>query len=404
MVMSMSFKDKLPSIQQKLKDEKMNGWLIYDFRRNNDIGCDFLEIPHDQLLTRRFFYWIPKYGEPVKVVSLVEPNSLDHLPGKKLTYLSWQNLEQYVKSLLTPQTSIVMEYSPKNAVPAVSKVDAGTMDLIRSFGVDVLSSAEIMQHYTSVWDESQLKLHLEAAKVLDDTAQKTWQMIHDVIKANHKLTEYDVQQFMIEYMHMNHCVLEGHPICAINENSADPHYTPTAKKSKSIVPGDFILIDLWCKKKERHAVFADITRVACLGKPTEKQQMVFQIVRKAQQQATEFVQKRILEDKPLMGWEIDQAARQVIVDADFGQYFIHRTGHNIDIKDHGNGTHIDSLETLDLRPIIPNTCFSIEPGIYITGEFGVRLEYDIFIKADKSILVTGGIQDTIPDLLNSQQR
>ncbi len=391
----LAFETKIPSIQKHLRENKVNGWLIYDFRRNNDLGCDFLEIPHEQLLTRRFFYWIPQRGKPVKIVSMVEPKTLDHLPGNTLVYHSWQELEKYVKSLVAHK-KIIMEYSPKNAVPAVSKVDAGTMDLVRSFETEVESSADIMQYYTSVWSEEQLKLHLEAAKVLEETVDKTWKMISDVLKQSKKVTEYDIQQFMIEYMHIKDCILEGNPICAVNENSADPHYSPQSNSAKTIFPGDFILIDLWCKKREPKAVFADISRMGYAGKtPKDKHKEVFGVVRDAQKQATEFVQKQLVAGKTLMGCEVDKVSRDVIKNAGYGQYFVHRTGHNIDIKDHGNGTHIDSLETQDVRHLIPGTCFSIEPGIYIPNEFGVRLEYDVYIKPNKTILITGGVQDSI---------
>jgi Xaa-Pro aminopeptidase len=382
------------NVQQLLKERKLDGWLLYDFRRSNDIACSFLEIPPNQLLTRRFYYWIPTEGDPIKIVSAVEPHTLDHLKGNKVIYHSWQDLENLLKKTLRKHFKIAMEYSPYNAVPTVSKLDAGTMDFIRSLQVEVVSSADLLQKFTSVWTEEQLASHRAAANFLDHTAGKTWRYIAENLHSN--ITEYDVQQFILLEMEKNGFITDHDPICAVNENSADPHYTPNSKHSKKISSGDFILIDLWCKQKLSKAVYADISRVGIVNrKPTSKEQEIFAIVLFAQKAATDFVRQSFETGKPICGWEVDQVARNAISEKGYGKFFVHRTGHNIGIQDHGTGTHMDNLETHDDRLLIPGTCFSIEPGIYIPAEFGIRLEYDVYIHINGKIEITGGIQETI---------
>jgi len=380
-------------IQNDLIKESLDGWLIYDFRRTNDLGCRFLKIPSDALLTRRFLYWIPRMGDPIKVVHQIEPKVLDHLPGSVQTYQTWRDFEMALQRILQGSSRIAMEFSPRNAIPTVSKVDGGTIDLVRSFDVEVASSANILQRFTSVWTEAQLKSHLAAANFLDRLAQEVW----DYIRDRDGLDESAVQQFMVDRMEEKGFMSDDPPICAVNENSADPHYTPTKDKTRPIQIGDWILIDLWCKQKgSDEAVYADITRVALLGKePSEKQQKVFEIVKAAQNNATELVRKRLSKGESVKGWEVDQVARCTIVDAGYGPFFVHRTGHNIDTRDHGPGANVDNYETRDERELIGGTCFSIEPGIYLPKEFGVRLEYDVYLYPDGRVLVTGGVQDKI---------
>lgn len=390
------FSDRLPSIQQKLNQQKIDGWLFYDFRCSNDLACEFLEIPSSTLLTRRFCYWVPQKGEPIKIVSIVEPHVLDHLPGTTQSYRSWKEFEGHICSLLQNVSSIAMEYSPRNAIPSVSKVDAGTMEIIRNCHVEVMSSADLLQSYMSVWDAYKLSTHLAAAQILDATASNTWQFIKQKLKNKETITEYDVQQFMLDEFKKNKCMTNSPPICAVNEHSADPHYSPSKINPTVIKEGDFILIDLWCKQDVPKAVYADITRVGVAAdKPTEKQQKIFSIVKRAQEEGTKLVQESFASGTPLMGWEVDQTCRKVIEDAGYGPFFVHRTGHNIDIQDHGNGANLDNLETQDRRLLLPGTCFSIEPGIYLSGEFGVRLEYDVYVHHDGHIQITGGIQEQI---------
>ncbi len=390
---------RLPSIQRYLSLHQLNGWLLYDFRRTNPLACDFLKIPSSALLTRRFFYWIPQKGSPIKIVPIIEPHHLDHLPGEKIQYRSWQELEKILETTLEGSLKIAMEYSPRSSIPAISKVDGGTVDLIRSYNVEVVSSADLLQQYTSTWDVYQLQTHLKAAEVLDRTVAKAWLKISQCLKSNSPISDYDVQQFILNEFEVNDCMTEGYPICALNAYSADPHYTPSMHNSQNIKKGDFILIDLWCKQKLPNAVYADITRVGFGGdKPSSKQQTIFEIVKKAQTTAKDFVRECFKHNKPVMGCEVDQVCRDVIEEAGYGEYFVHRTGHNIGTKDHGDGAHLDNLETHDTRLLLKKTCFSIEPGIYLPGEFGVRLEYDVYVHDTGEIQVTGGTQDTITTL------
>jgi Xaa-Pro dipeptidase len=393
-------KQKLQVIQVDLQKQQIDGWLFYDFRHSNDLACNFLGISSEQMLTRRFYYWIPAIGEPLKIVSAIE-NPLKKLPGKTLIFSGWQQMEEHLKTAFKGARRVAMEYSPRNAIPYISKVDAGTIEMVRDLGVEVVSSCDLLQKFTSLWTDEQLAMHLEAADVLDRTAAKTWAMIFGKINNDEKITEYEVQQFILSEFKLNGCVTSDAPICAVNAHSADPHYSPDENRCSRIKSGDFILIDLWCKLNKPNAVFADITRVGVAAKkPTEKQQEIFSIVKAAQENATELVRARFAANQPLQGWEVDKTARDVITAAGYGEYFVHRTGHNIDIADHGNGAHIDNLETQDQRFLLKQTCFSIEPGIYLPGEFGVRLEYDLYITKAGEVLVTGGTQNELETMKN----
>lgn len=392
----MRFEEKLSETQQMLTERKLNGWLLYDFRRTNDLACQFLEIPPQQLLTRRFFYWIPAKGTPVKIVHIIEDQALNHLPGKTLHYRSWQEIETHLASVIPHGTCIAMEYSPRNAIPYVSKVDAGTIELVRDLGVEVSSSADLLQRYTSVWDAHKLQSHLAAAEVLCTTVDNAWRLIGDCLNSGKPITEYTVQQFILQEFERQGCTTDDSPICAVNAHSANPHYCADASHATKIKKGDFILIDLWCKQKLPRAVYADITRVGVAApSPTERQQEIFNIVKEARDTATQLVRTRFATTQLLMGCEVDQCCRNIINAAGYGPNFIHRTGHNIDEKDHGNGANLDNLETQDYRRLLPGTCFSIEPGIYLPGEFGVRLEYDVYIHPSGDVQVTGGIQEEI---------
>lgn len=389
--------EKIMTSQQHLDKANIDGWLFYDFRKTNDLACNFLEISSEMLLTRRFFYWIPRKGQPIKIVHRIEVHTLEHLPGKILEYSSWQELEANLREVLSASKRIVMEYSPNNAIPYVSKVDGGTIDLVRKCGVEIQSSADILQQYTSVWTAEQLSSHLAAADVLDQTVDKAWLLIAESIKKRQALTEWDIQQYILKEFDRLGCVTADAPICAVNGHTANPHYSPDKHRCAQIKRGDFILIDLWCKKNTPKSVYADITRVGVANEiPTKRQQEIFQIVKDARDAAMDFLKKRISLNQMIMGWEVDQVCRDVIEKAGYGKFFTHRTGHNIGERDHGDGANIDNLETKDSRRLLPGSCFSIEPGIYLPGEFGVRLEHDVYLELDgKGMRVTGGLQKEI---------
>jgi len=392
----MEFENKLKEVQQSLIEQQIDGWLIFDYRRSNPLAFTILEISPSQMVTRRFFYWIPQKGNPIKIVPLIEPYTLDHLPGHTWFYKGWQELERFLFSIAVEAKKIAMEYSPYNSLPNVSKVDAGTIELIRKTGAEVVSSANILQRYTSVWTPAQLQSHLTAAHVLEEIVDQTWTYIERSLQMKESLDEYKVQQFMLQAMDQKGCYAADWPTCAVNVHSADPHYHPTAGAALPIFIGDFILLDLWCKQKGPHAVYADITRVGVAApQPTEKQQNVFNIVKGARDLGTAMIKDHYENHRPLQGWQVDQVCRDFIQKAGFGNYFIHRTGHNIGEDVHGPGANLDNLETHDYRELLAGTCFSVEPGIYLPDEFGVRLEYDIYLDPVGQMRITGGIQEQL---------
>jgi Xaa-Pro aminopeptidase len=392
----MAFEAKLKEVQASLVEEEIDGWLLFDFHHSNSLAYTFLEIPPGKMVTRRFFYWIPKQGEPVKIVPLIEPYTLDHLPGVKWFYRGWQELERLLFSLAVENSKIAMEYSPYNALPTISKVDAGMVELIRKTGAEVVSSGNILQHYTSIWKPDQFQSHLVAAKVLESVVDRTWAFIERSLQLQIPLDEYQVQQFMLQTIQEEGCQATDWPTCAVNVHSSDPHYHPEPSRAFPIRMGDFILLDLWCKQKVPHAVYADITRVGvAAARPTRKQEEIFNIVKDARNEATLFIKEHYENRRPLQGWQVDQVCRNLIQESGYGEYFIHRTGHNIGEDVHGPGANLDNFETHDYRQLLPGTCFSVEPGIYIPHEFGMRLEYDIYLDPAGKVCITGGIQEEL---------
>lgn len=388
--------NKIKEAQEYLKERRIDGWLLYDFHGSNHLARYFLGMPASMMTTRRFFYWIPAVGEPVKVVHAIEDNALSSVPGEKKIYSSWQSLEKVVAGVLKGAKKVAMEYSPRNAIPYASLVDGGTIDLVRSFGVEVVTSADFLPNFTAVLTDEQVESHLRAAKALDRIVNGAWEWIHDQLTAGKRITEYDVQQKLVADFKMKDLITDHDPIVGVNAHSADPHYAPKEGESSPIERGDFILIDLWAKEMDEKSVFGDITRVAVAAdKPTPMQQEIFDIVRSAQKAGIDLVKSRFAEEKRVEGWEVDEAVRTVIREAGYGTNFIHRTGHNIEIALHGSGADMDNLEMHDVRPILPGTAFSIEPGIYLPGEFGVRLELDLLVRKDGRVEVTTGEQDSI---------
>jgi len=390
----------IQAVQAALVQAGIRGWLLYDFRRSNDIACRLLDLPSEQLLTRRFCYWIPAQGTPVKLVHRIEAGILDHMPGRTVPYHSWQSFEKHLQQCVDGVQSVAMEYSPNNSIPTVSRVDAGTVELVRSFGVQVVSSADLIQAFLCVWDEEKTQLHWQAAEVVDRTVSEAWEYIEGALREETQVSDYEVQQFILRRFAEADCVTESPPICALNADSADPHFSPNPHEPRWIQRGDFILIDLWCKRKVPRATYADITRVGVAAPTaTHRQQEIFHYVKDARDKAFSLVQERLDEGKEVRGWEVDEVARKCIAAAGYGDHFIHRLGHNIDESDHGDGANLDNLETRDERLLLPGTCFSIEPGIYLPGEFGVRLEYDVFIDPQGRPHITGGIQNQIRTLV-----
>lgn len=386
----MSFQSKIEQIQHVLRDYHLDGWLLYNFRNTNIFATKLLNMPSDKLSSRRYFYFIPANGEPQKLVHSIEQYDLDHIPGTKIIYNQWQTLHAGIKKLLGTSRTICMEYSPNNDIPYLSKVDAGTLEFIRSFGVDVISSGNIVQYFEARWSDEQLADAQQTAKILYQIIDKAFVFIGEQLRSNSKVTEYDVQQLIMHEFEKNDLTTYSPANCSVNGNGANPHYDPSERESSEIQRGDFILIDWWAKKKKPGAVYADFTWVGYAGTAIpEKYQNVFDIVKGSRDAAVDFLKKELHAGKKVRGCDVDDITRTYIADRGFGQYFIHRTGHNIGEEVHGNGAHIDNFETMDVREIIPETCFSIEPGIYLPGEFGIRLEIDVYISKKNEVVILG---------------
>ena len=386
----------IEAIQQALKEADLDGWLFYSFRGSDPIAANILGMPTEgHMATRRWFYLVPQSGEPTRILHSIERDVLDHLPGKKIIYLPWQQLHSILKSELTGLTSkrvprLAMQYSPDAAIPYLSRVDGGTIELIRSFGIDIVTSADLVQRFEAAWNDEQLAMHEEAARGLYASVHEAFAEIGRRMKSNTPTNEYDIQQFIMSRFAERGMFTKDPPIVAVNGNSAAPHYGPTREHNSPINKGDFVLIDLWAKLDKANAVYADITWTSFVGdRAPDEVVKVFNIVRDARDAATEFVKESFSAGRKTFGWEVDDVCRAVIQKAGYGDFFIHRTGHNIHTEVHGNGANIDNLETKDERVLIPRTCFSIEPGIYLEGKFGVRSEIDVYVD-EKGARVTGG--------------
>ncbi len=384
----------LQKIQSIIKQMNLDGWLLFDFRKSNEFALNILDIPKESHLTRRFFYFIPKDGTPTKIVNAIEAFHLNHLPGTQLKYSSHSSLSEHLKNTLKNSKTIAMEYSPLNAIPYVSKVDAGTIEQIKSFGVNVVTSGDLISLFDAVWSDEQYQDNIPVANALTDIAADTFKFIKKEISAGKKLNEYIVQQFIEKEIEKRNYETEPPIIVGVNENSGNPHYGPDKDTFKEIKIGDFVLIDLWAKPKKANGVWADITWTGYVGDSVpDKYTKIFNIVAEARDTALNLVKSRFKDGKKIYGYEVDDAARNVISKAGYGEYFFHRTGHSITTDLHGSGAHMDNYETKDERLLLPSTSFSIEPGIYLP-EFGVRTEIDVFIKPSGEVIATGGKMQT----------
>jgi len=379
----------IESLQRALQHDKLDGWLFYSFRGSDPIAENILRLDHAKFTTRRWFYFVPAQGNPQKIVHAIETGTLDDLPGDKHVYLPWQQLHQLLQQVLAGRKKVAMQYSPLNAIPYVSRVDAGTIELIRTFGVEVVSSADLVQVFEAVWTEEQLQTHLYAAKHMREIVDAVAREVRRRVQGNVGATEVEIQNFIVEEYERRDLTAGHPPIVAINAHSADPHYAPNLEDNLPMRKGDFLLVDMWSKRRAPHAVYDDITWTYFIGEsvPSEHQK-IFDVVRNGRDAAIKAAQQRFPTGEVLYGWQIDEEARQSITKAGYGQYFLHRTGHNIHEEVHGNGANIDNLETQDNRRLMSRTCFSIEPGVYLKGTFGVRSEVDMYL-SDKEAIVTG---------------
>jgi Xaa-Pro aminopeptidase len=380
----------LNDIQAALREFQLDGWLVGDFRGSNLLGRRVLGFADSQIKSRRWFYFVPVAGQPRKLVHRIEMGSLDHLPGEKTVYLRWQELEAGLKGLLSGSKRIAMEYSPRNSNPYISKTDAGTIELVRSFGIEIVSSGDLVQRFEATWDDEQWRMHQAAAVHTNSAYDMAWRLIAERTKSRGCIRETEVQAAIMEHFKANGLTTYHPPIVAVNEHSGDPHFDTAPATDVAMKEGDFVLIDLWAKLDQPRSVYSDLTRVGFIGREVpEKYERVFQVVAAARDAGIAKVKDAFAARRPLQGWEVDQATRDVIEKAGYGQYFVHRTGHSIGQEVHGNGANMDNLETHEQRLVMPRTCFSIEPGIY-QPEFGVRSEVDVFVDAGGQVHVTGG--------------
>jgi Xaa-Pro dipeptidase len=385
---------KIEAIQAALREQGLDGWLFYDHHGRDALAYSILGLPLAHV-TRRWYYLVPAVGEPKKLVHRIESGRLDSLPGAKAVYSSWQELEIGLRELLIGVTRIAMQYSPRNAIMYVSMVDAGTVEVLREMGKEIVSSADLVSQFEAVLTDEQIATHYVAQEKIDRVLAEGWKEMGRRARAG-GTDEFAMVEWLSEGMRREGIVWEHGPNVSAGANSADSHYEPAPESSKKIGRGDFVLIDIWGRVAERpDACYYDITWTGVVDRePTEREQMVFDVVRNARDAAAELVAARFAEGKAVAGWEADDAARAVIRGAGLGEFFTHRTGHNIGPVLHGSGAHLDNLETHDVRRILPNTCFSVEPGVYFPGEFGIRNEIDMMATKGEA-RVTGRMQNEL---------
>jgi Xaa-Pro dipeptidase len=385
------------AVQKDLKAAKLDGWLFYDFRGRDPIAQRILQLPPG-MRTRRWFYFVPTKGTPRKLVHKIESESLAALPGETLHYAAQDELQKNLGKLLRGAGKIAMQYSPKNAIPYVSMVDAGTVELVRSVGPKIFSSADLVQKYEACWTAEQLESHLAAGEVVDRIIREGFQLAAKGARDGKPLTEYVLQQWILKEFDSAGMMTEEGPDVAVGPNASDPHYGPVEGKAAPIREGELLLLDVWAKKKTPGSVYYDVTWTGFVGAKVPKEYAkVFGVVRDARDKAVELIRSSIAKGKPLQGWQVDNAARSVIEGAGYGKYFFHRTGHSIGESVHGNGVNMDGLETRDTRHLIPRTCTSVEPGIYLR-EFGIRSEVNVYI-GEHEARVTGAVQKDLLALL-----
>jgi len=385
---------QLLEIQEAMRKQQLDGWLFFDHHRRDPLAYRVLDLNPPADPTRRWYYLIPVEGEPRKLVHQIEAFVLDGLPGTKAVYASWGALVDGLTRLVGGHRRVAMQYSPKCAIPTVSLVDAGTVELIRSLGAEVVSSADLIQLFEAKWDAAKLTSHMEASRLVDSIRREAFELAGSRTRAGASITEWEVRQFIRARFADKGLKTDHGPIVAVNANAANPHYEPAEQGSAVIRRGDLLLIDLWAKLKRPGSVYYDITWTGFCGeKPPDEVRRVFQVVREARDRAIRLVQSSVSKGETLRGFEVDDAARGYIRQEGYGDRFVHRTGHSIGEEAHGTGANMDNLETHDERRIIPWTCFSIEPGIYLE-DFGIRLEVNVFVDDDRAV-VTGEVQEEL---------
>ena len=391
----------LDAIQAALRESSLDGWLFYDHHHRDPIAARILSLDPKAHITRRWYYFIPASGDPGKLVHRIEQGRLDALPGAKTQYSSWQELRAGLENLLQNQKKIAMQYSPNNDIMYVSMVDAGTVEFLRGLGKEIVTSADLVSQFEAVLTADQIASHHAAQRTIDLILVGAWAEIARCLRPpsggagrTGDLSEYDLVVWLQEAMRREGLVWENGPDVSVNANTSDSHYEPTAERAAPIREGDFLLIDIWGRLDSPSSIYYDVTWTGVVGRePSKKEQLVFDTVRRARDAAIETVEQAFAQNRPIQGFEADDAARSVIREAGFAEFFTHRTGHNIAHEIHGSGAHLDNLETHDIRRILPHTCFSVEPGVYLP-EFGVRSEINM-ITAPGKAWVTGRIQQEL---------
>jgi len=387
---------QLAAIQKALRQEQLDGWLFCGFQQRDPLGYRILGLGEGHVAKRRWFYFIPSKGQPRKLVSRVEEHKLDALPGTRRAYLSWQELHAELAQLLGGAKHIAMQYSPRNNIPYVSLVDAGTVELVRLTGVKIASSAALVQRFEAHIDAAGCRSHREAGKVVDAILQEAFRLLEQAVERGPNLTDFQLQQFILRRFEEEGLETAGAPITGANGGPSDPHFEPTREKARVFKRGDCVLVDLWAKFKRPGAIYYDITWVAYLGpEPPALYSRLFDAVRAARDGCVDFINERLAAGKTVRGWEADEAARGILAAAGFSKYVRHRTGHSIGTEVHGNGACLDNLETRDERPLVPGCLFSVEPGLYVPGKMGMRLEINVYITPENRAEVTGAVQDRI---------
>lgn len=389
---------RLQEIQAALRAEGLDGWLFFDHHRRDPLAYRVLQFDAGPVISRRWYYLVPAEGEPRGLVHKIESHVLDELPGVKTPYAGWQQQTGALAELLRGVRTVAMQYSPKCAVPYVSNVDAGTVELVRQCGVEVKTSANLIQYFEARWSAEAYESHRKAGVRVDAIRRAAFERVASALRAGERITEHAVAQFIRANFSGHGLTTDHGPIVAVNANASDPHYEPSAQRNSEIRKGDLLLIDLWAKLDQPGAVYYDITWTGyCGSAPPPEMTNVFGVVAGARDAAVSAVQRAAADGRELAGFEVDDAARGHIREHGFGDYFFHRTGHSIGEEVHGNGANMDNYETHDERKIIPGTCFSVEPGIYLPA-FGIRSEVNVF-RGETAAEVTGEIQTQLLSLL-----
>ena len=382
----------IPAVQAALKEEGLDGWLLYDFHGSNPIARRLTGLDGGGKMTsRRWYYVIPANGEPKKLMHAIEPYNLDHLPGSKTIYSQRDSLATGLQQVLGGLKRVAMEYSPNNSIPYISRVDAGTVEAVRGIGVSVVSSGDLVQRFEAVWSDTALQTHRAASERLYRIKDRAFELIRDGRRGGRRITEIEVQRAMVGWFEEEGLITDAPPVVGAQQNAGNPHYMPTEEAHRHIGDNEVVLLDLWGKLPDPGAVFADITWVGFTApQAADPYVKAFNAARDGRDAAIALVQQRVRDGQEIRGFEVDRACRDVVERAGFGAQFIHRTGHSLGTEVHGNGVHMDDYETHDERRLIPGTGFTIEPGVY-SKDFGVRTEINMFV-GERDALVTGPLQ------------